>query len=57
MMVEDKEERESNWDLTIAMLRTKGGNLYNAYFRRVFTVNRIEAPGRSTWGQEGGDEI
>ena len=25
-MVEDKEERESNWDLTIAMLRTKGGN-------------------------------
>ena len=27
MMVEDREERESNWDLTIAMLRTKGGNL------------------------------
>ena len=53
MMVEEREERESSWDLTMAMLGgERDGKLLVAHFRRVFTVKRIEAPGRSTWGRE-----
>ena len=53
MMVEEREERESSWDLTMVMLGiNKVIKLSVAHFRRVFTVNRIEAPGRSTWGRE-----
>ena len=53
MMVEERDERESSWDLTMVMLGiNKVIKLSVAHFRRVFTVNRIEAPGRSTWGRE-----